>query len=364
MNLNMIRPKNETEDLLLSITKNCETLIEQTHTKPQETLEFKVNKPKETFHFKPPIQVKGDWMIGLTNLEVYNSIFNITEENNKFELYKFPDEKIGGVSYEKVRDEIEKDLDIEDITAADLQDEIIAPIIIEEYKKQVTKRMNDEQYMNILAIYTSSVFQDFESFLRAQIDLIEDDIKLVLDEYNSNFVTYKLDPGIYIYKDIAVALYYILQSEYPSSGSEILIRLDDITRKTKLLVRSGTIAIRFDEKSFFSTILGFTPGWDYKHYNQYLSQKIVNLSSTNKIHLKCDAIDGSVVNGIRQPILYSFVLDKPAGYIVFSEPETIHYKKINKSILNTITFYLEDDNNKEVNFNGETLTFTLQMIKI
>ena len=29
MNLNMIRPKNETENLLISITKNCETLIEQ-----------------------------------------------------------------------------------------------------------------------------------------------------------------------------------------------------------------------------------------------------------------------------------------------------------------------------------------------
>ena len=160
----MIRPKNETEDLLLSITKNCETLIEQTHTKPQETLEFKMVKPKETFHFKPPIQIKGDWMIGLTDLEVYNSIFNITEENNKFELYKFPDEKAGGVTYEKVRAEIEKDLDIEDITAEDLQDDIIGPIIIEEYKEQVTKRMNDEQYMNILAIYTRSVFQDFESF--------------------------------------------------------------------------------------------------------------------------------------------------------------------------------------------------------
>ena len=31
MNLNMIRVKNETEDLLLSLSKNCETLIEQTH---------------------------------------------------------------------------------------------------------------------------------------------------------------------------------------------------------------------------------------------------------------------------------------------------------------------------------------------
>ena len=329
MNLNMTRPKNETEDLLLSITKNCETLIEQTHRNPQETLEFKMIKPRETFHSKPPIQIKGDWMIRLVDLEAYNSILNITEENNKFELYKFPDEKAGGVTYEKVRDEIEKDLGIEDITAADLQDDIIGPIIIEEYREQVTKKIKDEQYMNILAIYTSSVFQDFESFLRTQIDLIEDDFKLVLDEYKSSFITYELEPGIYSYKEISEALFYILQSEYPQSNSEILIRLDDVTRKTKLVVNSDIIAVRFDEKSFFSTILGFTADWDYKHYNQYLSQKIVNLSNTNKIHLKCDAIDGSVVNGVRQPIIYSFVLDKPSGYKVFCEPETIHYKKTN-----------------------------------
>ena len=364
MNLNMIRPENETEVLLLSITKNCETLINQTHRKSEETLEFKMIKSRETFQFKPPIQIKGDWMIGLVDSEVYNSIFNITEENNKFELYKFPDEKTGGISYTKVRDEIEKDLDISDITATDLQDDIIAPIIINEYREQVTRRMEVGQYMNILAIYIRSVFQDFKSFLRTQIDLVEDDIKLVLDEYNSSFLTYELDPGIYTYRDLSEALFYILQSEYPSSDSEILIRLDVITRKTKLVVNSGIIAIRFDKNPFFSTILGFTPGWDYKHYNQYLGQKIINLSITNKIYLKCDVIDGSVVNGNRQPNLYSFVLDKPSGYKVFCEPETIHYKRTNKSVLNTITFYLEDDKNKEVDFNSKTLTFTLQMIKI
>ena len=57
MKSNMIRPKNQTEDLLLSITKNRETLIEQTHTEPQETLEFKMTKPTQTFHFNPLIQV-------------------------------------------------------------------------------------------------------------------------------------------------------------------------------------------------------------------------------------------------------------------------------------------------------------------
>ena len=43
----MIRPNNQTEDLLLSITKNC-----------------------ETFHFNPPISIEGSWMIGLTDGEV------------------------------------------------------------------------------------------------------------------------------------------------------------------------------------------------------------------------------------------------------------------------------------------------------
>ena len=327
MNINTIRPKNETENLLLSITKNCETLIKRTHRKAEETLEFKMIKSREIFHFSPPIQIKGDWMIGLVDVEVYNSIFNITEGNNKFELYKFPEEKAGGISYEKVRDEIEKDLGIEDIIAADLQDDIIGPIIIEEYKEQVTKRMNDEQYMNILAIYTSSVFQDFESFIRTQIDLVEDDIKLVLEEYNSSFNTYEITPSIYTFKDISEALFNILQSEYPGPSNVIDIEYDDITMKTKLVVRSGIITIRFDEKSFFSTVLGFIPGRDYKHYIKYISQKMVNLGSTKKIRLKCDVIDGSVVNGLRQPILYSFVLDKKPGYKVFCEPDTIQYKK-------------------------------------
>ena len=42
MNLHMIRPKNETKDLLLSITRNCETLIELTQRKA-ETFQFTIS---------------------------------------------------------------------------------------------------------------------------------------------------------------------------------------------------------------------------------------------------------------------------------------------------------------------------------
>ena len=64
---------------------------------------------------------------------------------------------------------------------------------------------------------------------------------------------------------------------------------------------------------FFHTVLDFIPGWDYKHYNGNNSYKNANLSSTNKIQLKSHDVDGSVVNGLRQPFLLSFALDKLPG---------------------------------------------------
>ena len=60
---------------LLPLTKNCETLSKQNHTKLQETLDIKLTQPKETFSFKPAISSEGSWMAGLTCLEVFNSIF-------------------------------------------------------------------------------------------------------------------------------------------------------------------------------------------------------------------------------------------------------------------------------------------------
>ena len=68
-----------------------------------------------------------------------------------------------------------------------------------------------------------------------------------------------------------------------------------------------------------------TPYWDYKPTNAihavspgvYTSDKNLKLSTINKNHLKCDVFDGSIQNDLKQPRLFSFVLDEPAGYKVF-----------------------------------------------
>ena len=94
-----------------------------------------------------------------------------------------------------------------------------------------------------------------------------------------------------------------------------------------MVVRPGIRVTGFDEFSFFSFIFGFQPHWDYKHYNENLSQKMRNLSNTSNKQLKCDVFDGSVVNGIRESVLFSFVLNKPPRYKRICEPETIHFKE-------------------------------------
>ena len=201
-------------------------------------------------------------MIGLTDLEKYIFIFNITKENTRIKIYKFPEENGVGVSYEKIRDEIERDVDNPGITATDLQDEIITSNIIKEYRKQVTKRLKVAGYVNILAGYVSSIIQDFESFPRTEFELVEVDIRLVLDENNSNFITYELEPGFYTFKDLSESVFNTLQPEYEKSSNVIVTEFHGISLRTKLVVRDGMTAITFDEKSIFSTILGFTSGWD------------------------------------------------------------------------------------------------------
>ena len=64
MTLKMIRPKNETENLLLSKTKSCETLVKQTHRKAEETLEVELTKSRKRFSFNTSISIKGSWILG------------------------------------------------------------------------------------------------------------------------------------------------------------------------------------------------------------------------------------------------------------------------------------------------------------
>ena len=200
------------------------------------------------------------------------------------------------------------------------------------------------------------------------MQLTRDEIIDVLDlEYIPTKKTgYSLNPGIYEVIDLNNALKYILPDNV-----KVNVTIADIRLKSNLKINQTLI---FTEKSFFYTILGFSqsrsyPLDDIEGFCQlikgsYKSDKPINITGIDKIHLKCDCIQRSIVNGIREPILYSFALSSPPGHKIFKEPRVKLFKKVNISVLSHITFYFEDDDHKPVDFNNETVSFTCQLIKI
>ena len=93
------------------------------------------------------------------------------------------------------------------------------------------------------------------------------------------------------------------------------------------------------------------------------SDRPIDNTGVDKIHLKENCIQGSIVNGVREPILYSFALSSPPGHKIYKEPRIKFSKEINISVLSHI-FYPEDDDHKSIDFNGETLSFTCQLNEI
>ena len=352
-------------ELLLLIKKHTDTLIEQTKTKPQETLEFKMNKQMQTFSFNPPINLLEDkWLLAVSSFECTNSVFNITDENNSFSIIipgHYQNE-----SDEKTIDDLNNLLELKSL---ELHVEEVRKRgnIIKIRDKEYQLSDFDNQKYEIIEELKNFEYNDLEDLVY-RMRLSYDEILDILDlKYIATKRTgYSLNPGIYEVIDLNNTLKHILPDNV-----KVNITIDDIRLKSNLKINQTLI---FTEKSFFYTILGFTQSRSYplddidSHYQiiagSYNSDRPINITGIDKIHLKCDCIQGSIVNGIREPILYSFALSSPPGYKIYKEPRVKLFKKVNKSVLSHITFYFEDDDYKPVDFKNEIISFTCQLIKI
>ena len=58
--MNKYTAKQIPEGLILSSAKNSDTLIEQSKTKPIQTLEFKFTKTLDTISFEKPSTIEGE----------------------------------------------------------------------------------------------------------------------------------------------------------------------------------------------------------------------------------------------------------------------------------------------------------------
>ena len=249
----------------------------------------------------------------MSSFECTNSVFNITNENNSFSIIipgHYEDKFV-----EKTINDLNKILELKSLE-----------LHVEEVKKRGNKiKIADKEYK--LSDFDNQKYEIIEEIKNAKYNDLEDlvyrmrlSFDEIMDILDLKYIPtkrtgYSLNPGIYEVVDLNNTLKHILPNNV-----KLNITIDDIRLESNFKINQTLI---FTERSFFYTILGFTQSRFYplndidSHYQiiagSYKSDKPINITGIDKIHLKCDCIQGSIVNGIRESILFSFALSSPPG---------------------------------------------------
>lgn len=259
--------------LLSQIDKN-------TRSKPQQTLEFKMNTNREKFYMDETLMLDdGNYMLGVILFGTYNSIPNITSKNNLL-TYSINN----GSSWKQIFIPI-------------------GPHEIEAINNEVHRQLE----------INGDVFNNEDNGYPIEITANINTFKTIIE--------CKTGPGI-----------------------------------------SNVFHIDFTQPNSLNTVFGFNPQILTNEYN--VSENNVNIITVDKVHLRCDAVRGSILNGVGSDILFSFNINVSPGYKLVIQPSTILYKYIIKEKLESIEFYFSDDDGEPVEWLGETITFTTQLIKI
>ena len=73
-------------------------------------------------------------------------------------------------------------------------------------------------------------------------------------------------------------------------------------------------------KSFFETVGGTKTQCDYWRNIEYNTRDKLEKNASEKLHLQIDSNDGSVLNGSREPLLFSFAADELPRFPIFEGP--------------------------------------------
>ena len=223
----------------------------------------------------------------MSSFECTNYVFNITNENNSFSIIVPGHYKTE--SAERTIDELNKLLELRSQNGIELH--------AEQVRKKELILIND-YFLSSLGMFKDETLEDLKNAkfngledLVYRFQLTYDEIMDILDlKYIPTKRTgFSLNPGIYEKIDLKNTLKYILPDNL-----KVNVTID-IRLKSKLKINQTLI---FTEKSFFYTILGFTQSHSYPlddidgFYQliagSYKSDKPINITGNDKIHLKCD----------------------------------------------------------------------------
>ena len=185
--------------------------------------------------------------------------------------------------------------------------------------------------------------------------------KLKISKYKGkNFETTTFPSGVYDYEDVNNFIHEKigkLPGDDQNCGISVLFYLS-----------TYKVFIKLDE-NYYSDFNGSGNFHDLLGFEKILlktSAFVANLpnisNSIDDIYLKCSLLNDSNITGKRSNVLYTFSTNTKTRSLPF-EIQLINYlwNKINTKYISEVTFYMTDDEDRELDLTGIDISFTIVM---
>ena len=183
---------------------------------------------------------------------------------------------------------------------------------------------------------------------------IDDSNNAIKVSINKKYEEIVIPVGCYEIKAINVAL----QREIERRGGKkdaVTLTPNFNTFHCEMGLKYGT-KVDFRGDNSLRSVLGF----DAKIYEkaETESEHTVNIMRVNSILVHCNLIGSSYINGMLQPVIYSFFPNALPGEKIQERPSTLIYLPVTLDIIPQMTSWVTDQNSKALNLRGEKLTLT------
>lgn len=180
-----------------------------------------------------------------------------------------------------------------------------------------------------------------------------------IDEENNLFYiadkTFKIPEGSYEISDIEDYLRKELKSA--NYQAAFILKANNNTLKSEI---TSTERIFFDKDNTIGPLLGFSKR-ELKANATHVSDLPVNIIQVNAIHIDCNIIHGSFINGQRAHTIHEFSPNVAPGYKIVEVPKNVIYLPVNVKRISSLTLEVCDQDGKLINFRGETITVRLHL---
>lgn len=142
-----------------------------------------------------------------------------------------------------------------------------------------------------------------------------------------------------------------------SKNINITVKRNTSTLKCTILCDQE---INFEPEDSIADILGFNKKILEPNV-EHQSDTIVHIFKMNSIRIECNITTNSYINNQRSRVIHEFYPDVDPGYKIMEIPKNVIYFPVTVENIDRLEISIKDQNNRLLNFRGETVTLQLHL---